>query len=256
MDNILGVAFWIVVGVIIGWVIEWMIDWRFWRRGDGDLAAKLAQAKAENRRLQTWSAEAQQKLAQLAASEGEVKICQAKLADAEPTLDRLRTELNDVASRAPQEEDCFERIHGVSTTFANRFNDAEIYTFAQLADSSPERVQEVARPEAWQKVEPKSWTARARELATEKAEASQRILQEYREHEQLEKKLAHLEAENGRLQALLAAGEGLHLAESKAPASRMRLGETKIGLAQFRPDFGQIPQRRDNLEEIDDRGDL
>jgi predicted flap endonuclease-1-like 5' DNA nuclease len=249
MDNIWGIAFWIVVGVIIGWVIEWIIDWRFWRRGDGDVSAKLAQAEAENRRLQTQSTEAERKLALLAASERDVGICETKLADAEATLERLRTELNLVASQAPQEEDCFERIQGFSTTFADRFNDAEIYTFVQLADSPPERVHEVARPEEWQKIEPQSWIAQARELATEKAEASRCILQEYREHERLQEKLVYLEAENGRLQEWLAAGAALRLAEAEAPA-----GQGEVGLAQFSPDFGQMPQRRDNLEEIDGIG--
>lgn len=250
----MNIVFWIIVGVIIGWVVEWIVDWLFWRRGGEGLAEKLAQAEAENRRLREQLAEAEQQAVRFNALEDEAKICRAKLADAEVTVERLRAELNAVAGQSPQEEDCFERINGIGATFADRFNDAGILTFAQLADSTPERVQEVARPEEWQKVEPKGWIARAKELATEKAEAFQRILSQHQAQEQLQEKLAQLETENGRLLSLTAADKSVNLAALEGQTSPVGLAEKKVDLAQFQPDFGQAPPHRDRLEEIDGIG--
>ena len=230
--------FWILVGIIIGWVVEWVIDWLFWRKPGGQSLEKLTLAEAENRRLQAQLTENEQKLAKLAGTERDAKFCQAKLADAEETVEQLRAELNAISAQAPQEEDLFERIKGIWTSFAERFHEAGIFTFAQLGEAKPERVREIVSPEEWQEIEPESWIAQAKVFAQEKAEASRRILVQYREYEQLQEKLAQLEAENGRLQALVAGGASLSLTEPEAQTQAMQLGEADLNLDQFRPDLG------------------
>ena len=229
--------FWILVGIIIGWVVEWVIDWLFWRKPGGQSLEKLALAEAENRQLQAQLAEREQQ-AKLTVTERDTKICQAKLADAEETVEQLRAELNTISAQAPQEEDLFERIKGIWTSFAERFHDAGIFTFAQLGEAKPERVREIVNPEEWQEIEPESWIAQAKAFAQEKAEASRRILAQYREYEQLQEKLAQLEAENGRLQALVAGGAGLSLTEPEAQTRAVQLGEADLNLDQIRPDLG------------------
>ncbi|HXV98160.1 MAG TPA: helix-hairpin-helix domain-containing protein, partial [Anaerolineae bacterium] len=226
--------FWIIVGVIIGWIIEWVIDWLFWRRPDGQALEKLALAENENRRLQ------------------------AQLGDAEATAEQLRTELNAVAGQAPQEEDVLERIKGLSSSFAQRLHEAGIFTFAQLAESNSDRVRQVANPAEWQNVDPDSWVAQARDFADEKAGASQRILMEYHEREQLQEKLAQLEAENGRLQVLAAGSAGLAVAEHEAESRAVSAGEADLTLAAVRPALDVqpdvTPTRRDRLEAIEGVG--
>ncbi|MBE7552192.1 MAG: DUF4332 domain-containing protein [Anaerolineales bacterium] len=227
--------FWILVGIIIGWVIEWVIDWLFWRKPDGRTQEKLAAAEAENRRLQAQLAGSQQKPDGLDQASD---ICQAKLAYAETTVERLRAELNTISSQAPQEEDLFERIKGIWSGFAERLHDGGIFTFAQLAETKPERLREIVQPEEWHEIQPDGWSVQAREFAREKAEASERILAEHREREQLQERLAELEADNGRLQALAAGGVGIGLAEVEAPARQADLTDLEATLVHrpVRPD--------------------
>lgn len=165
-------VFGLIIGLIVGWVIEWIIDWMFWRQGDKQLSQELAQAKAENHRLQTQLAEYEQRLQRLSQTEADLRACQASMADAEATIVQLRGSLSDLASRVPQREDPLERIHGIGEVFANRLREAGVHTFAQLAELTPHQIHEIIRPESWQKIEPDEWIAEARELAHEVAGAS------------------------------------------------------------------------------------
>jgi predicted flap endonuclease-1-like 5' DNA nuclease len=237
--------FWILVGIIIGWIIEWVIDWLFWRKPDGRTQEKLAAAEAENQRLQAQLAAKEPKLAASGLADD---ICQAKLAYAEKTVEQLRAELNAISGQAPQEEDLFERIKGIWTGFAERLHDGGIFTFAQLGETKPERLREIVQPEEWHEIQPDNWAVQAREFAREKAEASARILAEHREREQLQERLAELEADNGRLQALAAGGVGTALAEVEAPTRQADLTDLEATVVQTRP------VRRDPLVDIEGIG--
>lgn len=239
--------FWILVGIIIGWIIEWVIDWLFWRKPNGRMQEELAAAEAENQRLQAQAAAGESKLGKLDQADTE-GICQAKLAYAEKTVEQLRAELNTLAGQAPQEEDLFERIKGIWTDFAERLHDVGIFTFAQLGETRPERLREIVQPEAWHQIEPDSWVTQAKEFGQEKAEASDRILAEYREREQLQERLAELEADNGRLQALVAGGVGVNLPESEGSTRQAPAADLDATLVQTRS------VRRDALVDIEGIG--
>lgn len=155
--------FWILVGIIIGWVIEWVIDWLFWRKPVGVSPEKLAAAEAENRRLQAQLAENQQRLAQLEAEnsqrpglgERSMPSRSAHMPDLDATIAQMR----------PVKKDRLEEIEGIGPVYAKRLNDAGIFSFAQLAEQSADRVREIINPEEWQKIEPESWIAQAVILA-------------------------------------------------------------------------------------------
>lgn len=246
---------WLIVGIIVGWIIEWVIDWLFWRRDDEKLRAKLSQAEAENSRLRAQVADAEAKAGRLAQLERDSKLCQVKLSDAEETVERLRGEFNALALETPPDEDCLERLEGVGSDFARRFNGAGIVTFAQLAGTQPERVRQAIQPEAWQKIDPPGWIARAQEFARHKVEASQRIRTQFDETERMREKLAQAEAENSRLQALLAECEEKSTALGAVAADHSRFAGGEVSLSQLagRPSRS-IPPRRDNLEIIDGIG--
>lgn len=249
---------WLIVGIIVGWVIEWVIDWLFWRRDDEKLRNKLSQAEAENGRLRAQLSEAEAKVTRQAQLERDSKLCQTKLADAEETVERLRGEFNALALETPPDEDCLERIEGVGADFARRLNGANIVTFAQLAQTQPERVRQVIQPEEWQTVDSPAWIARAKEFARHKADASQRIRTQFEENEQIREKLAQAEAENNRLQTLLTECEekssGLAaLGAAATDHSRFTGGEVNLSQLTDAPAH-QIPPRRDDLEIIDGIG--
>ncbi|NJN92737.1 MAG: DUF4332 domain-containing protein [Anaerolineales bacterium] len=155
--------FWILVGIIIGWVIEWVIDWLFWRKPVGVSPEKLAAAEAENRRLQAQLAESQQRLAQLEAEnsqrpslgERSMPSRSAHMPDLDATITQMK----------PVKKDRLEEIEGIGPVYAKRLNDAGIFSFAQLAEQSADRVREIINPEEWQKIEPESWIAQAVILA-------------------------------------------------------------------------------------------
>lgn len=125
----------LIIGLIVGWIIEWVIDLLFWRRDDGVMQQKLDQAEARIKEL-----------------EAEV----AKLKAAPPPQ---------VPQTIIQEKDNLEKINGIGPVFAKRLNNAGIFTFAELAEQTPERVREIINPQDWQKIEPEEWIEEARQIA-------------------------------------------------------------------------------------------
>ena len=150
--------FWVglVIGLILGWVIEWVIDWLFWRREeeaavpartiDVDLQGKLAALEAEKESLAARLQEALNR-------EPEVVV-------------------QEVIKEVMVKQDRLQKIHGIGDVFARRFNEAGIYSFAQLSALTPDRAHEIIDPEEWQAIEPEQWIAEAKQLVGQ-AENSQ-----------------------------------------------------------------------------------
>jgi predicted flap endonuclease-1-like 5' DNA nuclease len=151
--------FWVglLIGLIVGWVIEWVIDWRFWRRADEAAAAPVRSVDLD---------------------------LQAKLAGLQAEKESLAARLEEALNRGPEmviqevvkevliERDRLQKIRGIGDVFTRRFNDAGVYSFAQLAALTPERAREIIDPEEWQAIEPSEWIAEARQFA-EQAQNSQ-----------------------------------------------------------------------------------
>jgi predicted flap endonuclease-1-like 5' DNA nuclease len=66
--------------------------------------------------------------------------------------------------------DHLEDINGIGEEYAQRLNQAGIYTFAQLVEAGPERLRQIIDPEKWQKIEPERWIAEARQFAAQKSD--------------------------------------------------------------------------------------
>ncbi len=62
-------------------------------------------------------------------------------------------------------QDALEEIIGIGPTIARRLRMAGIRTFKQIAESSPDRLEEVARLPDWRKSNFKAWIEQARQLA-------------------------------------------------------------------------------------------
>ena len=56
-------------------------------------------------------------------------------------------------------------IDGIGVVYERKLFDAGVYTFEQLAALTPEQVQEIIKPEAWQHIEPQAWIEEARARA-------------------------------------------------------------------------------------------
>lgn len=127
--------FWLglFAGLIIGWVIEWIIDWRFWRSEHNDSVDEESRLRRE-------------------------------LESARLEINRLQSQLT-APPAAPVAVDQLQEIQGIGQVFAKRLNDAGIFTFAQLAELSPERLREIIQPQEWQSLDFAAWLAQARTLA-------------------------------------------------------------------------------------------
>ena len=58
--------------------------------------------------------------------------------------------------------DALEEITGIGPVFANRLNEAGIFTYAQLASSSPEELTQITGATRW---DPADWISEASQLA-------------------------------------------------------------------------------------------
>ncbi len=143
--------FWVglIIGLVIGWVIEWVIDWLFWRREE----EAVAPSRAVDVNLQ----------GKLSALEAEKASLAARLQEA---LDRKpEVVIQEIVKEVIVQRDRLQKIHGIGDVFTRRFNEAGVFTFAQLAALTPERAREIINPEEWQAIEPDQWISEANQFA-------------------------------------------------------------------------------------------
>lgn len=61
--------------------------------------------------------------------------------------------------------DNLQQIKGIGPTFAKRFTEAGITSFAALAALTPDQVREITNVQTWQKIGPEQWISEAKRLA-------------------------------------------------------------------------------------------
>lgn len=146
----MGFVFGLLLGLLVGWIVELIIDWRFWRL-DGDSISNRLNAGIGN----------------LVGDGGNNDALNAQLSEAKAEIDRLQAALAAAATGEVKREDRLERINGVGKVFRTRFNEAGIYTFAEVAALTPERITEIMGvTESWRKIDPESWIAEAAQFAS------------------------------------------------------------------------------------------
>lgn len=140
----------IIIGIAIGWIGEWIIDWFFWRREDETAAAP---SRTVDLNLQ----------GKLAALEAEKESLSARLQEA--LNKKPEVIIQEVVKEVMIQRDRLQKIHGIGDVFTRRFNEAGVYSFAQMAALTPERAREIINPEEWQAIEPEQWIAEAKQFA-------------------------------------------------------------------------------------------
>lgn len=187
-----------VIGLFVGWLIEWAIDWRFWRRAQKEqqeysheqwrmMTEELGQANAQINALQAVRSHHSEMREMLASAKAELtglqkkqqhdEALQMKLANADDQISNLQMELRTMSSRMseilarPPEQ--LTKIKGIGRVFAYRLNQADIHTFADLAQLTPERVEEIVSVGSLPYINPENWLVQARQLATVEPEGNQ-----------------------------------------------------------------------------------
>lgn len=137
---------WLILGAVIGFVLEWLVDWQYWRR---PIDAKVAQPPIDTQTREQLTA-------------------------AQARITELENQLQASLTRAPQMvvervvQDRLQDIKGIGNVFAGRLNEAGIYTFGELAATSPSHLHNIINPEEWQAIDPTSWIEQAKTLAQKK----------------------------------------------------------------------------------------
>ena len=116
----------LALGLLTGWLIEWIIDWLYWRRPIRALTEENAYLAKENSNLKTENATLKERIAAI-----ETKINKrSQLAKTRPIRDRAG-------------KDNLQAIRGVGPVIARRLNDSGIYTFEEMAQLTPEELEEI-----------------------------------------------------------------------------------------------------------------
>lgn len=137
--------FWLglVAGAIIGWLVEWVIDWRYWR-------ADIAVASDEEGRLRR-----------------ELDVARLEIANLQAQVQRRTDNVaaghaGETVGAGTEPQDRLQDINGIGQVYAKKLNDADIHTFAQLSETSIDRLTEIINPQEWQTVDFDAWIRQAR----------------------------------------------------------------------------------------------
>ncbi len=156
----------LLVGFLIGWLAEWALDLLRWRA-----RAKWAGFNVEGRigeeeigRLEPGEGGdyAQIIAGYLEKRDTEIHELQAKLEEKEAQLDALQARFDEYVQTHP---DDLTAIKGIGRIYQWKLRDGGINSYAQLAQTTPERIREILDVPAWRKIEPESWIEQARALA-------------------------------------------------------------------------------------------
>lgn len=140
--------FWLglLAGATLGWLVEWMIDWRQWRT---DVATDSSEAGRLRRELD--------------GARLEISKLQSR-------LQRQGSEAVFVEHTAPNgvttTNDRLQDIAGIGQLYAHKLNQAGIHTFAELSETSIDRLTEIINPQEWQTVHFDAWIRQARALTS------------------------------------------------------------------------------------------
>ncbi len=169
----LGLAVAFILGFVIAWLAEWWIDvaYRQMRTLQQELAGRGGAAPSAlspasvgvAASVEGGAAEAVRTFKGLLEErEAEVEELRAKLEAREADLDNLRAEFDAYVQTHP---DDLTAIKGIGRIYQWKLRDAGLSSYAQLAETTPERLRQILDVPEWRKIEPEKWIEQARVLA-------------------------------------------------------------------------------------------
>jgi predicted flap endonuclease-1-like 5' DNA nuclease len=155
----------LLVGFLIGWLAEWALDllrWRARARWAGfDLEGRMG---GEIVRLEAKEGDDYTPLmtGYLEKRDVEIHQLQDRLEAKGAQMDALQARFDEYVQTHPDE---LADIKGIGRIYQWKLRDGGINSYAQLAQTTPERIREILDVPAWRKVEPESWIEQAKVLA-------------------------------------------------------------------------------------------
>lgn len=105
-------------------------------------------------------------------SEGDARaIHAAGIYSVEELARFTRLQLREFLDACRHHRDQLWRIDGVGEVFEGRLNRAGLFSFVDVAASSPERLREIIDLHAWEAIDPTAWIVQARALGAEQRES-------------------------------------------------------------------------------------
>lgn len=141
---ILQTAFYVAVGFAAGFIYR-----RYQVEQGGKKKPVIIDMQAEARRARAAAAPQQSELEDIQVAESPAK----STPEPKPT------------SSAMQRDD-LTKVKGIGPVFAERFYEAGINTFAELATLTAEQAREISGLKSWQAADPAEWVEQAREFAS------------------------------------------------------------------------------------------
>jgi predicted flap endonuclease-1-like 5' DNA nuclease len=156
----------LLVGFLIGWLAEWALDLLRWRArakwAGFDLEGRISEEKVVQFELGEGGDSAHLLTGYLEKRDVEIDELQARVEEKEAQLDALQARFDEYVQTHPDE---LAAIKGIGRIYQWKLRDGGINSYAQLAQTTPERVREILDVPAWRKIEPESWIEQAKALA-------------------------------------------------------------------------------------------
>lgn len=155
----------LLVGFLIGWLAEWALDLLRWRARarwagfdlEGRISGEIVRLEAEEGGDYTPFM-----TGYLEKRDAEIHQLQDRLEAKEAQMDALQARFDEYVQTHPDE---LADIKGIGRIYQWKLRDGGINSYAQLAQTTPERIREILDVPAWRKVEPESWIEQAKVLA-------------------------------------------------------------------------------------------
>jgi len=162
-----------LLGLIIGLAIGWLCKEQVWIEIQSWLGLQLDQAPLASSQAPPASSQAPPAPPEAPPAPPEAPPAppQAPLASSQAPLASSQAPLASSQAPppaeppAPRRVDDLRQIRGIGPTYAKRFNQAGVYSFADLAALTPEEARRIVQVKEWQKIEPEVWLAEAKRLA-------------------------------------------------------------------------------------------
>lgn len=129
----------LVLGLLIGWLIEWIIDWFYWRARMRPLVEENPHLEEESR-LEEENAALTQEHKNLDEQNTDLK---ARLAELEDEISRIKASALIEHLLNKDGTHNFQAIKGIGPAFSKRLNEAGIRTFEQLAQLTPQDMENI-----------------------------------------------------------------------------------------------------------------
>jgi predicted flap endonuclease-1-like 5' DNA nuclease len=140
MDLSMNIPAALVLGLLIGWIIEWIIDWFYWRGRMRPLVEENARLKKGNAPLEEENMTLIREHKKLDEENAALK---ERLAELEAELSQIKTSalVGDLLNKDGTHN--LEAIKGIGPAFAKRLNGADVKTFEQLAQQTPQDMERI-----------------------------------------------------------------------------------------------------------------